>query len=161
MIVSQAAQEIEVLVAPQDNIIIIVAGRHRAADHQKQHLAQRIHHLARLAGVLDLRKMLQKARAAQRGGFVHGFLPNERKPFPSHQPITCHKSTQPVNLNSLPCLAVPALTRPRPKAKTPRSCIKALLGGSSNGRTADSDSASLGSNPSPPTNSNEINSLHQ
>jgi hypothetical protein len=34
--------------------------------------------------------------------------------------------------------------------------LDARVGGSSNGRTADSDSASLGSNPSPPANSHDL-----
>jgi hypothetical protein len=64
MVGLQTPQEVEVPVPPQNDVVVVVAGRHRAADHQKQHLTLRIHHLARLATVLDRRKMLQKAAAA-------------------------------------------------------------------------------------------------
>src|SRR5215216_7521110 len=74
MIGLQTPQEVEMPVPPQNDVVIVVAGCHRAADNQKQHLAERIHHLAWLAIVLDRRKMLQKALAARRSNFAHGFL---------------------------------------------------------------------------------------
>jgi hypothetical protein len=39
----KAAQEGEVRLAPIDDVVVIVAARDRAAHHQEQHLAQRIH----------------------------------------------------------------------------------------------------------------------
>ena len=53
MILLQPAQERQMPVSPQDDVII-VARRHRPAHHQKQHLAERIQHLAGLPSVPDL-----------------------------------------------------------------------------------------------------------
>jgi hypothetical protein len=49
---------------------VIVAARDRAAHHQEQHLAQRIHDLPGLPRILDLREMIEQrgeARARRKG----------------------------------------------------------------------------------------------
>ena len=101
VILLQSTQEVEVLLPPQNNVIIVVAGRHRPTNNQKQHLTQPVHHLAGLATVSDLRKILQKALGAWWFCFVHGFLPNHRKPIESHHTQTRHQLMNAVNLNSL------------------------------------------------------------
>jgi len=66
----KAAQEGEVRLAPIDDVVVIVAARDRAAHHQEQHLAQRIHDLPGLPRILDLREAIEqrgKARARRKG----------------------------------------------------------------------------------------------
>ena len=66
----KAAQEGEVRLAPIDDVVIIVAARDRAAHHQEQHLAQRIHDLPGLPRILDLREMIEQRgepRARRKG----------------------------------------------------------------------------------------------
>lgn len=46
-------QELQPGLAPVRDLIVVVAAGDRGTDHQKQHLRQGIHHLARLARVLD------------------------------------------------------------------------------------------------------------
>jgi len=56
----KAAQEIEMELAPGRDVVEIVARANRAANHQKQHLGQRINDAPGLPPVWNLRKMLQK-----------------------------------------------------------------------------------------------------
>jgi hypothetical protein len=52
--------------APIDDVVVIVAARDRAAHHQEQHLAQRIHE----PRILDLREVIEQrgeARARRKG----------------------------------------------------------------------------------------------
>src|SRR6266702_4056841 len=45
---------------PIDDVVIVVAARNRAADHQKQHLAQRICDFPRLPSILDGRQVVEQ-----------------------------------------------------------------------------------------------------
>ena len=76
----QPPQEIKMRFTPQNDVIIVVAGANRAAHNKQQHLFQPIHHLAALARIFDLGKMIQKALAPKWLEFFHGFLPNEKTP---------------------------------------------------------------------------------
>ena len=49
----------EVRLAPIDDVVVIVAARDRAAHHQEQHLAQRIHDLPALPRIRDLGEMIK------------------------------------------------------------------------------------------------------
>lgn len=81
-------------VPPQDDVVVVVARRDRRADHKRQNLAQRVHHLARLTRVRDGREMIQQTLATRRtSDLVHGFLPNrpealESSSLPQRQPTT-------------------------------------------------------------------------
>ena len=84
------AQEIEMCRAPFGDIVVIVAVRNRAADHEQDHLAQRIHHLAGLARVLDDREMIQQTAPPRTWHNVeHGDLPNRKahRITPGKQPV--------------------------------------------------------------------------
>ncbi len=96
VVLLQAAQEIEVLLPPQHDVVIVVAGRHGRANHQKQHFAQGIHHLARLAIILYRRKMLQKTFGARCDDFIHGFPQIVASPINHAQPPLVIKSCPPL-----------------------------------------------------------------
>jgi hypothetical protein len=55
----KAAQKFKMHLAPGGDVIEIVAGRDRPADHQQQHFAQRMRHPPLLARILNDRKMIQ------------------------------------------------------------------------------------------------------
>src|SRR6266699_1483098 len=74
-------QEIEIYLAPIGDVLVIVTVGDRAADDEQNDLAQRIHDLPGLAGVLDGRKMIeQTAQARLRQNGEHGGLPNRKAP---------------------------------------------------------------------------------
>jgi hypothetical protein len=60
----KAAQEGEVRVAPIDDVVVIVAARDRAAHHQEQYLAQRIHDLPGLPRIRDLSEVIEQRTQA-------------------------------------------------------------------------------------------------
>src|ERR1700739_2729826 len=58
----EAAQKIEMMLTPGDDIVEVVARREGGAGHQQQYLFERIHDPARLPVVRKRGKMLQKQR---------------------------------------------------------------------------------------------------
>jgi hypothetical protein len=60
MILREMPQEDEMVFAPGDNVVEIVAGGDRGAGHQQQDLLERIHNAPRLAVILELGKVSQK-----------------------------------------------------------------------------------------------------
>ena len=56
----KATQKGEVRLAPIDDVVVIVAARDRAANHQKQHLAQWIHDLPALPRIRDLGEVIEQ-----------------------------------------------------------------------------------------------------
>jgi hypothetical protein len=60
----KAAQEGEVRVAPIDDVVVVVAARDRAAHHQEQYLAQRIHDLPGLPRIRDLSEVIEQRTQA-------------------------------------------------------------------------------------------------
>lgn len=59
----EATQERQACIAPVDDVLVIVAGRNRAADHQQQNLGQRVSHPPRITKVAQ-------ARAGGLTGFI-------------------------------------------------------------------------------------------
>src|SRR5208337_134107 len=77
----KAAQKRQMVLAPGGNIVEIVAGGDGGTDGEKQHLCQRMSDPPRLARVVDLRKMVQKAAKARfRAEIVHLAGSRIRKP---------------------------------------------------------------------------------
>ena len=69
------------VLAPDGNIVEIVAGSDGGADHEEKHLCQRMSDPPRLARVIDLRKMVQQAaKAGFRAEIVHLVGSRIRKP---------------------------------------------------------------------------------
>jgi hypothetical protein len=65
---------------PIDEVVLIIAGRDRAARHQEQHLAQRIHDLPGLPRMRDLRTVIERRAQARRRGldrFLNRFIMNK------------------------------------------------------------------------------------
>jgi hypothetical protein len=54
------SQEIDVLIAPVGDLVVVVATGDRRAGDQEQHFAQRVLHPCRLAPVADIPKMIQQ-----------------------------------------------------------------------------------------------------
>ena len=67
MVIGKAAQELQVRLAPVDDVFVVVAIGDRGADRQEQHLPQRIGDAPRLAHIFDRCEMLQKQRQARLG----------------------------------------------------------------------------------------------
>lgn len=63
---SVAAQSVEVMLPERHDVVEVIAGRHRGARHQQQHLGQGIHHTIRLAIVVELSEFLEQHRHARR-----------------------------------------------------------------------------------------------
>jgi hypothetical protein len=53
-------QERQMRPAPIDNVIIVIAVRNRPANHQEQHLAERIGDLPGLSRILDLSEVIEQ-----------------------------------------------------------------------------------------------------
>src|SRR5437870_12984321 len=69
----KAPQEGEMVFAPGDDVVKIVAGSYGGAGHQQQNLLERIHHPPRLAVIPEFGEMLQKqAQSRPRGVLVGG-----------------------------------------------------------------------------------------
>src|SRR6202050_264351 len=66
-----AAQKREIDLAPGGDRLVVVAVRHRAADHEQQHFRQRVGDTPRLARILNRRKIGEK-RLQPRLLFEHG-----------------------------------------------------------------------------------------
>ena len=62
------AQEVEMRRAPGGDILVVVAVGNRAADHQQQHLGERMQDPPHVAWVLHLRKVLEQRREARLPG---------------------------------------------------------------------------------------------
>src|SRR5215472_8332850 len=67
MEVTEAAQEIEVVLAPKDDLVEVVAGGDRGAGHQEQNLLERVGDAPALALVVQLGKVLEQDRQSVRG----------------------------------------------------------------------------------------------
>ena len=62
------AEEIEVRRPPGGDVLVIVAVGDRAADHQQQHLRQRVQDAPHVARVLDLGEVIEQRREARLPG---------------------------------------------------------------------------------------------
>ena len=109
----EPAQEIEMVLAPGDNVVEIVARGDRRAGDQQQHLLERIHHPPRFAVIPKFGKMLQqKGHSRPRYLFVqdrssnrgHASAPCRIRAPTESQPSRQLKMTPhaPVNLTSQP-----------------------------------------------------------
>src|SRR5262249_24913058 len=67
MEVTEAAQEIEVALAPKDDLVEVVAGGDGGAGHQEQDLLERVGDAPALALVVQLGKVLEQDRQSVRG----------------------------------------------------------------------------------------------
>ena len=67
MEVAEAAQEIEVVLAPKHDLVEVVAGGNCGAGHQQQDLLERVGHAPALALVVQLGKVLEQDRQSVRG----------------------------------------------------------------------------------------------
>ena len=67
MEVTEAAQEIEVVFAPKDDLVEVVAGSDRGAGHQEQDLLERVSDAPALALVVQLGKVPEQDRQSVRG----------------------------------------------------------------------------------------------
>ena len=89
MVGQEAAQELQALLPPGGDRLVVVAVGDRAADHQQQNLRQRVGDPPRLAGVLDDGQMVQKGAKAgllsKHGGKAHDGAPESSTP-PNHGP---------------------------------------------------------------------------
>src|SRR6516162_3632493 len=89
MVGQEAAQELQALLPPGCDRLVVVAVGDRAADHQQQNLRQRMGDPPRLAGVLDDGQMVQKGAKAgllsKHGGKAHDGAPESSTP-PNHGP---------------------------------------------------------------------------
>ena len=86
-------QKIEMMLAPQDDVVEIVAGGDGGAGHQQQHLMQGIHDPVRLPVVRKLGKTLDEKRQTRPGKLVvqrtkienlHDGAPRIKAPAESH-----------------------------------------------------------------------------
>ena len=86
-------QKIEMMLAPQDDVVEIVAGGDGGAGHQQQHLMQGIHDPVRLPVVRKLGKTLDEKRQTRPGKLVvqrtkienlHDGAPRIKAPTESH-----------------------------------------------------------------------------
>ncbi len=107
MIGQIAAQERQMPLAPGRNGVIVVAVRHRAANHQQQHLRQGMRHAPSLPGILDDGKMVEerpKTRLLLKNseGKAHGGGSRISPPQENH--AKCNPLTA-VNLSSEPRVA--------------------------------------------------------
>jgi hypothetical protein len=109
MEVRELSQKSQMMLAPGDDIVEVIAGRDRGAGHQQQDLLEGIHNAPGLAVVLELGKVLQKQTKTRTRDLsvedrVHDGAPPRIK---SAHGITTASSTQnyadqPVNLSSEP-----------------------------------------------------------
>src|ERR1700737_3517962 len=101
-------QEGEMVFAPGDDVIEIVAGGDRGTGHQQQDLLERIHNAPGLAVILELGKMPQKpgktrTRDLLVEDLVHDGAPaNQERPRNHTASSTQNHSGQAVNLASEP-----------------------------------------------------------
>src|SRR6266496_2668581 len=106
MELGEPAQKGEMVLAPGDDVVEIVAGRDRGAGHQQQDLLERIHDPPGLALIPEFGKMLQKqAQARPRGLLVNDRLDasvHARAPGITVPPSTQNRPLRPVNLTSEP-----------------------------------------------------------
>src|SRR5438874_8611586 len=58
----KAPQKAEMVFAPGDDVVEVVAGRNGGAGYQQQHLLERIHYPPGLAAIPELGELLQKQR---------------------------------------------------------------------------------------------------
>src|ERR1700730_12606504 len=107
-------QEGEMVFAPGDDVIEIVAGGDRGTGHQQQDLLERIHNAPGLAVILELGKMPQKqgktrTRDLLVEDLVHDGAPaNQERPRNHTASSTQNHSGQAVNLASEPWCTVEA-----------------------------------------------------
>src|SRR6266704_5952254 len=113
MELGEPAQKGEMVLAPGDDVVEIVAGRDRGAGHQQQDLLERIHDPPGLALIPEFGKMLQKqAQARPRGllvndrldASVHARAPGRIRALKESRSRRQHKIalSRPVNLTSEP-----------------------------------------------------------
>jgi len=101
----EPAQKVEMMLAPGDDAVKIVAGRDGRAGQKKEHLRQRIHHPPGLALVRERGKMLQKQGHAR----PRNFLVREKVDGVAHYRRSLCESER--RTNHLPCVnAKSALT---------------------------------------------------
>ena len=109
MELGELPQEIEMMLAPFDDILEIVAGSDRGAGHQQQNLRNWIDDTPRLPVVVELGKMLQKNGQTSPRALVHHRVhlgaPAESKHREgiTDPPSMQNQPTQGVNLSSQPC----------------------------------------------------------
>src|SRR5215831_10119356 len=86
MEVTEAAQEIEVALAPKDDLVEVVAGGDGGAGHQEQDLLERVGDAPALALVVQLGKVLEQHRQGERHlhRLVHRGLLESGPPTESH-----------------------------------------------------------------------------
>jgi hypothetical protein len=91
--IGELPQKVEMMLAPFDDVLEIVAGGDRRTGHQQQNLLDRIDNPPRFPVVVELRKLLQKQRQTSSRALVlddrvHLMLqPNQERRW-SHQPRT-------------------------------------------------------------------------
>ena len=89
MEIAEAAQEIEMVLAPQDDVVEVVAAGDRGAGHQQQHLLEGVGDTPALAFVVEFGEMLEQDRQSVGGKrhfhrFVHEGLLESEPPTESH-----------------------------------------------------------------------------
>jgi len=105
----EATQEVQVRLAPGDDVLVVVTVRHRPAHGQEQHFLERVGHLPGLARVAEGGELVQQQGQSRLGAkqVIHEALPNQRASSESSQ-RRCRNSDpqrQPaigVNLSSEP-----------------------------------------------------------
>jgi hypothetical protein len=91
----EAAQEGQVLVAPEPDRDDVVRSRQRRAEQEKEDLGQRVEHLGDLARVLQRGELVEQTRA---GGLAHGCLRSWERPPTRTEPqrkLTSRSSVRP------------------------------------------------------------------
>ena len=65
MIGQEAAQKGQIVIAPVGDVLEVIAGRDRAADHEHQQLGQRMRHPPTLTIILDQSEMVEQQPQAR------------------------------------------------------------------------------------------------
>jgi hypothetical protein len=108
MEIGKPPQEIEMMLAPSDDVVEIIAGGDGRAGHQQQNLLNRIENPPRFPVVVEFGKVLQKKRQTSPRALVlddrvHLDAPAESKHRGNHQPpSTQNQPFRPVNPSSEP-----------------------------------------------------------
>src|ERR1019366_5313392 len=108
----ETPQKIEMMLAPGDDVVEVVAGGDGGAGHQQQDFIEPVHDPARLPFVRKLGKMLQKQRQTRSGRIIirtcdreviHGRAPAESERLRNHAaPSMQNHRSRAVNLTSEP-----------------------------------------------------------